>query len=254
MRSAVVLPEPDGPTSTMNSPSCDVQVERVDGRHVGARIDARRLVVADVSHRPPSASRSSFAQAAAERVPRLAGAERVERAERRADDRRRVDDDERVRHAELGEPRFDGAAQEPRSRACIRPPPSATSAGSSTGSSRSSATRTSATTSSASRSTIPAATASSAACASTIGASSTNRRREMAPVCIASASSSGVCSPKCAGTSCSSAVRGPRPSSLRAAAQTAAPPTSWPPPQSPVIVAEGGKADLPAVRRERRGS
>ena len=32
MRSAVVLPEPDGPTSTISSPSRDVEVERVERR------------------------------------------------------------------------------------------------------------------------------------------------------------------------------------------------------------------------------
>ena len=32
-RSAVDLPQPDGPTRTMNSPSCDVQAQLVDGLH-----------------------------------------------------------------------------------------------------------------------------------------------------------------------------------------------------------------------------
>src|SRR5262249_19527906 len=40
-------------------------------------------------------------------------------------------------------------------------------------------------------------------------------------------------SPKCAGTAVSRTVRGPRPSTLRAAAASAARPTSSPPPQSP---------------------
>ena len=40
MRSAVVLPQPDGPTSTMNSPSAIVEVERLDGGFVVARIHA----------------------------------------------------------------------------------------------------------------------------------------------------------------------------------------------------------------------
>ena len=34
MRSAVVLPEPDGPTSTTNSPSAMSQVEGIDGGRV----------------------------------------------------------------------------------------------------------------------------------------------------------------------------------------------------------------------------
>ena len=65
---------------------------------------------------------------------------------------------------------------------------------------------------------------------------------------IASASSLGVSSPKCAGTACSRLVRGPRPSSLRAAAKTAARPTSWPPPQSPVIGPSDEKPRVAAVR------
>ena len=102
MRSAVVLPEPDGPTSTMSSPSAMCEVERVDRGHVGARVDARRLLEADVSHRsPPSASAGRRRPRRLERRPRRrarpeprvgasAGAERVEPEQRRADDRRRV--------------------------------------------------------------------------------------------------------------------------------------------------------------------
>jgi hypothetical protein len=38
MRSAVVLPQPDGPSSATSSPGCDVEVEPVEGVHraVGA--------------------------------------------------------------------------------------------------------------------------------------------------------------------------------------------------------------------------
>src|SRR5262245_43308403 len=52
---------------------------------------------------------------------------------------------------------------------------------------------------------------------------------------MARATSSGVSRSKWAGTACSSVVLGPRPSALRAAAQSASGPTSSPPPQSPVI-------------------
>ena len=52
MRSAVVLPEPDGPTMTRNSPSAIVQVERVDGRLRRCR---RRSASPARSARPPSA-------------------------------------------------------------------------------------------------------------------------------------------------------------------------------------------------------
>ena len=56
------------------------------------------------------------------------------------------------------------------------------------------------------------------------------------------------------GTRASSSVRGPRPSSLRAAANSASVPRSSPPPQSPVIGAERREPRLAAVAARRRGS
>ena len=57
MRSAVVFPEPDGPTSTMNSPSSIVSSSASTAGDVVSRIDARCLLEANVSHRAlPAAS------------------------------------------------------------------------------------------------------------------------------------------------------------------------------------------------------
>ena len=43
IRIAVVLPQPDGPTSTQISPAGTVRLSAVDGRVVGAGVDLRRL-------------------------------------------------------------------------------------------------------------------------------------------------------------------------------------------------------------------
>ncbi len=51
MRSAVDLPEPDGPTSTMNSPSVDLEIELIDRRERRSRVNAGRADVADSCHR-----------------------------------------------------------------------------------------------------------------------------------------------------------------------------------------------------------
>ena len=89
MRSAVVFPEPEGPTSDHELAVLDVQVERVDGGHVGARVDPRRLHEADVSHRsPPSVGETASCLAHA-RLSRGIGPDLVEREERGADHRRR---------------------------------------------------------------------------------------------------------------------------------------------------------------------
>ena len=137
-----------------------------------------------------------------------------------------------------------------------------------------SATRTSATTSPASRSRIEAATASSAASASTSGASSTARLAgDAAEVDRLGEFASESRARSARGQLRSSVVRGPRPSSLRAAAETAAAPRSGPPPQSPVVQPSAGKrawrpsgatptqlmpcaaddGDAPAAARCRRG-
>ena len=61
MRSAVVLPEPDGPTSTMNSPSSMWRSSASTAGIGVARVEPRRLDEADVSHRsapPPRRARS----------------------------------------------------------------------------------------------------------------------------------------------------------------------------------------------------
>ena len=113
------------------------------------------------------------------------------------------------------------------STSCSTPPPSSTSTGSFVRSSRVSATRASATTSDASRCTISAATASSADSARTSGASSITRRCSIAAdvdrLRQLAAASPARSAP---GTARSRLVRGPRPSSLRAAAETAARPRS----------------------------
>ena len=159
MRSAVVLPEPDGPTSTMNSPSAIVEVERVDRGRVGARID--RASPARSERQPSVTSLQSRARSRT----RAPGRSPVRRRARRA----------RASAA----PTIGGDAVEPDARCPGRPraapPRSRASSRSSracrqpaaeqhlarlaaSSSSRVSAARTSATTSSASRSTISAAT------------------------------------------------------------------------------------------------
>ena len=65
-----------------------------------------------------------------------------------------------------------------------------------------------------------------AASPNTTGASSISRRREIRPACISSASRRGESSPKWRGTASSRLVRTPRPSSLRAATNSASQPTS----------------------------
>ena len=55
MRSVVVLPEPDGPSSVKNSPSGDLEVDAVDGANVAvvlgeraqANVGKRRIGVGD---------------------------------------------------------------------------------------------------------------------------------------------------------------------------------------------------------------
>ena len=51
IRSAVVLPHPDGPTKTTNSPSAISQVELGDGPRP-VRVDLRQLVECDLGHPP----------------------------------------------------------------------------------------------------------------------------------------------------------------------------------------------------------
>ena len=197
MRSAVVLPEPEGPTSTMNSPSCDVQVERVDGGRVRAGIDraspGRSERQPTVATPRPAAKRTTEPRRCARRACASASAPSSsspssaaptiggEAVGRTVELRRRLRAG-RARSARAGR-RPRPAAR--RRRAAPRPAPRVRS-------SRVSATRASATTSAASRWTISAATASSAASASTSGASSVTRRCSDLPEWIASASSLGV--------------------------------------------------------------
>ena len=240
MRSAVVLPDPDGPTRTTNSPSRDVEVERVDRRHRRAGVDARRLLESDLAiTRPPDrhlravvlagrAPRAFDGRAELARIRvRVVGAERVEPEQRRADDRRRVggrgrrrradasqagvDRAERARVARLeqaaAEHHLDGSSVEPepleRRRARARRPRRPGG--------RRSPRRP--------RRRLPRRRRRARA--------RSRARIGMLPRWIASASSAGVATPKCAGTACSRRVRGPRPSSLRAAARRrAARPTS----------------------------
>ena len=51
MRSVVVLPQPEGPSSTMNSPCADVERHVVGGRRVPAVVDLGELVERDDGHR-----------------------------------------------------------------------------------------------------------------------------------------------------------------------------------------------------------
>ena len=53
IRSTVVLPEPDGPSIAKNSPSRDLEVDRVDGHDVvvGAAAAAEHLAQPDEAHR-----------------------------------------------------------------------------------------------------------------------------------------------------------------------------------------------------------
>ena len=124
----------------------------------------------------------------------------------------------------------------------MSPPPSRTSTGSSSSESRVTATRASATTSAARRSTISAATS------SRLGLGEDHRcelehapRRDPPEVDRLGELLRRAPARSAPGTRASSVVFGPRPSSLRAAADSAASPTSWPPPQSPVIVPSAGK-------------
>ena len=48
MRSSVDLPQPDGPTSTMNSPSCDVERDVVDRRDA-VRVDLGHVLEHDAA-------------------------------------------------------------------------------------------------------------------------------------------------------------------------------------------------------------
>ena len=275
MRSAVVLPEPDGPTSTMNSPSAIVQVERVDGRR--RRCPGRSASPASKrTSAIGSASRPSMARARTARRPRRArcaaaalrlraGAELVER---RAAPRRRsaatpATPDRESRARARASPRSITLEQALVARAAGAPPPSSTSTGSLRQvEPRRAAARTSATTSAASRSTISAATASSAASAKTsggeldhaahrdppevdrLGELARRREPEVRRHGAARGSSAGHGRPRCAP---------PR--------ESAAMPTSEPPPQSPVISPSAGKracapvggdADAVDARRRRR--
>ncbi len=166
----------------------DVQVERVDGRRRRPRIDARRLVEADVSHRCTSerfagALRGRRAQLAAQAcMRRRGGAERVEREQRSADDRRGRSTTIVARESASSERPASIAASRPGSPRLQEPAaehdldrllaPGRAASG------RRARARRSPTPS---RSTIPAATASAAASANTSGASSTTRRSEIAP-------------------------------------------------------------------------
>ena len=62
--------------------------------------------------------------------------------------------------------------------------------------------------------------------------------------CVAAVTAAGDPSPKWAGTSRSSRVRGPRPSRARTAAARPAQPTSVPPPQSPEIAPRASRRTL----------
>ena len=142
---------------------------------------------------------------------------------------------------DLGRPRSIAASKRS-SRARKSPPPSMTSTASPVSPRRSSATRASATTSSARRSTISAATAS-------VGRLGEDERaRARSPTRTGSRddgsprrAATGCRSPKWAGTARSSDVRGPRPSSLRAAALTRG---------EPDVVAAAPVAGDRAERRE----
>ena len=92
MRSAVVLPEPDGPTRTMNSPSAICEVERVDRRRLGPGIDPRRLL--ERARRPSARLLPAFEVARRRRPARARSrawprAVRAELVEARAAQRRR---------------------------------------------------------------------------------------------------------------------------------------------------------------------
>ena len=52
-RSAVVLPQPDGPTSTMNSPSAISSESSFDGRHLAEALRPPVEVTAAISPSPP---------------------------------------------------------------------------------------------------------------------------------------------------------------------------------------------------------
>src|SRR5581483_11133178 len=116
MRSAVVLPEPDGPTRTMNSPS---SICRSSAFTAGASLPGYTHVA--LSKRTsaivsPNRHRLLGAQLRAHAfVRRRPGAERVEREERGAEDRRRRRRVRGDRGADLGEPARDRAEQ-PRRR------------------------------------------------------------------------------------------------------------------------------------------
>ena len=102
------MPEPDGPTSTMNSPSATWSSSASTAGSVGARVDPR---CAGRTGRQPFDTSAEPVVVPQPRVRRGRRSERVERAQRRTDDRRRIDDAERMRDAELGEPACDRGEQ-----------------------------------------------------------------------------------------------------------------------------------------------
>ena len=53
MRSAVDLPQPDGPTRTRNSPSCDVERQLVDGADRAAAVGLGQFLEGHPSHTRP---------------------------------------------------------------------------------------------------------------------------------------------------------------------------------------------------------
>ena len=253
MRSAVVLPEPDGPTSTMNSPSCDLQVEarrrparRCPGRSSSPARSGRQPSLASLARQlrcrargaaapaPPAPAPSSSSASSA--APTIGGDDGAARSDRRPDRAQpRLDRAEQPRVARLQEPaaeqHLDGlvasarAARAPRARARR---------------SRRRAGR---------RSRRPRRRA-------------RPRRRRPAPARSRAVrdppamdaprpARAASRAPKCAGTRL--LERRPRAAPVLAArrrGQTAAKPTSWPPPQSPVISPSAGKRAVPPVRRD----
>ena len=212
IRSAVVLPEPDGPDQHHQLAVGDLEVERVDRRLVAAGIDPRRLLEAHLSHGTATSAQLAAARRASASRP---GAELVEPEQRRAHDRRRRGH-AHARTLRRRAPASIAPSRRP-SPARNSPPPSSTSTAAPPSSSRSIAARTSAThlgARAARRS--PAATGvgrgrrrTRAAAARRSAAAATR------PRWIASASSPGVAEPEVRRHG--ALERGPRPAAVLAA-------------------------------------